>query len=314
MDKKWKKIDIFTSSEGVEPLSFALFEVGQHSFSVVDSADLDNLMEGKYGAWDYIDPDLIKHRDVETTITLYLTDDELGQAGFKEISDMLAKLKLSDTTGKLGRLECDVSVVQDENWADAWKKDYEPVVIGDKLMICPTWMDFDPGDKALLVIDPGLAFGTGLDETTRLCLEVLEGLNLNGFSILDIGCGSGILSIAALLMGASFALGVDIDETAVITAKENAALNDVSDRSEFIFGNLVKAMPEPYDIICANISAGVILTLAGEFPRYLKPGGQLVLSGIMENHVKEITFTLKESGLYVVEQKEDSGWVCLLCR
>ena len=312
MDELWIKVDIFTTSEGLEPLGAALNDLGHSSFSVVDAADLDNLMKGKYGAWDYIDKELMNLGEAKTTITLYMPDDAQGQDDLALIHVTLSQLKASDSTGAFGRLECNVSSIKDENWADAWKDGYSPIIIGEKLIVCPTWGDCDVGERKVLRIDPGMAFGTGIDETTRLCLEALECLVEGGNTVLDIGCGSGILAIGALLLGAASAQGIDIDEVAVKTAKENSVLNGVSGKSEFVCGNPVELRKDSYDIVCANISADVILLLMPEFPRFLKNGGRLILSGIIKEREQDVVDALLTMGFSVLIRKEESGWVCIV--
>ena len=314
MEKAWIKVDIFTTSEGVEPLTYALSGIGHHSISVVDAADLEKLMDGKYGAWDYIDPELMKLREVETTVTLFVQGDEQSQKSLNDIHEMLVKLKESDINCTYGRLECSYEHVNEKNWEEAWKDGYNPIFIGEKLVICPSWMDNDSKGRKKLIIDPGMAFGTGVDETTRLCLEALERMNIKGCSVLDIGCGSGILAIGALLLGASSALGIDIDKTAVNIAKENSVLNTVSDRSMFIHGNPVALISETYDIVCANISADTILSLLPEFPRFLKNNGTLILSGIIENREQDVIDALLDIGLSIVECNKENGWSCIVAR
>jgi ribosomal protein L11 methyltransferase len=314
MDKTWIRVDIFTTPEGVEHLSYALSELGHNSLSVVDSSDLEKLMEGKYGAWDYIDPELMKLREVETTVTCYVQNQQQGKESIECVRNMLTQLKKSDSMGKFGKLECSTSLVKDENWVDSWKEGYTPIIIGEKLVVCPSWLDYEPDERNVLIISPGMAFGTGIDETTRLCLEVLESTSMEGCSILDIGCGSGILAIGALLLGAKSALGIDIDEIAVKTAKENAEINGVSEKARFVCGNPITIVTESYDIICANIAAAVILKLMPEFPKYLNSGGMLILSGIVEGRKQDIVDVLRNVGLSVAECKEENGWICLVAK
>jgi ribosomal protein L11 methyltransferase len=278
----------------------------------VDAADFESFLEGKHGAWDYFHCDLMQLREVETMVTVYLPSDPQGQESLSEIREMLARLKAADHAGEFGRLECSVSSVKDDDWGNSWKKHYKPAAIGEKLMVCPPWEDCAPGGRAVLRIEPGMAFGTGADETTRLCLEVLENIIEEGCCVLDVGCGSGILSIAALLLGAGSALGVDIDAVAVESAKRNAGLSGVQDRCGFICGNLADSVAETYDIVCANISADTILALAPEAPRLLKPGGLLILSGIIENRAKEVMDAFSGLGLAFRERRDAQGWSCIV--
>jgi len=342
MANEWIKVDIYTSSEGVEVLCSALSNLGHDSVSVVDSADLEKLMDGKYGAWDYIDPELMKLGEVETCITLYSKcqpQNHLQNIGsINAIKQMLERLKKNDIVGELGRLECRISHVNDKNWADSWKENYDPIIIGEKLAVCPTWMDCTSDNRLtgrkIMSIDPGMAFGTGLDVTTRLCLEALESMDVNERSVLDIGCGSGILAIGALLLGARSALGVDIDDMAVKTAKENAGLNGVSCQSEFVCVNLnagehssplryaserssllrLEFAPGTYDIVCANISTDVILSLMPELPGLLKLNGILILSGIIKDRELEITNSLINVGRSIEDCKNGNGWSCIVAK
>jgi len=314
MEEIWIKIDISTTSEGVDVLTSALFDLGYHSLSVVDASDLEKLIEGKYGAWDYIDPELMKLGEVETSVTFYVPGDSDTHDRLDEINGMLQRLKTSDVDGKLGKLECSFSSVVDENWDDKWKEDYEPINIGDKLVVCPTWLDFDEGDRVVLRIDPGMAFGTGLDETTRLCLEALERMDVGGCSVLDIGCGSGILAIGALLLGAVSALGIDIDETAVNIAKENAELNGVAGASEFVHGSPVDLITKKFDVVFTNIAADAILSLMPEFPRFLNDTGVLILSGIIESREQDIINALLDNSINIIEQKIENGWCCITAK
>ena len=310
------QVDIFTSSEGVDALCSALSDIGHCSVSIVDSADLEKLQEGKYGTWDYIGEDLLRLGNAETTVTLYLPQDEQLDNCISKIRDMLVRLKTSDSARVMGRLEYYVVGIKTEDWENSWRTHYNPIIVGEKLVVCPSWETYEPDEhmmqRKVLRINPGMAFGTGLDETTHLCLEVLDTALEPGQTVLDIGCGSGILAIAAILLGADHALGVDIDEVALENAKENAALNGVSDRIRFMCGNLVDKVTDKYDIICMNIAADIIITLIPKIPEFLNPGGTLILSGIIEDRKQEVLGTLVGAGLSVKECREKNGWVCVI--
>jgi len=312
MDQAWIQVDIYTTTEGLDILGSALSDVGYPSFLVTDADDFKNFLEGNYGAWDYFHSDILKLREAETTVTVYLPSDTMGQESLAAIRKTLSRLKASDQAGELGRLEYSASSVIDEDWANSWKKHHKPVGVGKKLLICPSWVHCCAEGRIVLRLDPGMAFGTGADMTTRLCLEALEDAVEDGCSVLDVGCGSGILAIAALLLGAGSALGVDADRVAVESALGNAELNNVSDRCMFISGDLADSVTETYDIICANISADAILTLAPDSRRLLAPRGLLILSGIIENRAREVTNAYSLQGLVPVETKKDTGWVCIV--
>jgi len=314
MDRNWTQVDIYTSTTGLELLGAALSDLGHHSFAIADAADIDSLIEGKFGAWDYIDNNLLKLREAETTVTVYLPYDRHGQESLVAIREMLLRLKAVDSTGEFGRLECAISSVEDEDWSTAWRKHFRPIAIGEKLVICPSWEEYDPDGRMVLRLDPGMAFGTGIDETTQLCLEAVENMVFEGCSVLDIGCGSGILAIGALLLGAGAALGIDIDQVAVDSAIENAKSNGVSDRSRFICGNLADRVADSYDIICANITADAILTLAPEAPSLLNPDGLFILSGIIENREQDVMDAIRGLGFSFLERREQNGWICIVSK
>jgi len=305
------KIDIYTSQIGLDVVGAALEELGQPTFTITDPGDFDSLLEGKFGAWDYFDKNLTKLRDAETFITLYLPDNEQSRKTVDEIHEMLKTLSASDPTGTLGKLTCQVSHIKNEDWDNLWKESFRPFPVGHKLMICLPWDNEEFKDKTILRIEPGQAFGTGTDETTKLSLEMLESIAPKGKTVLDIGCGSGILSIAALLLGADSALGIDIDQTAVDIATANAVRNNVSDRAKYICGNLIDAVTESYDIICANIIADVIIMLLPQVSQCLKPNGRLILSGIITDREQEVMEIALKHGFTCAERREENGWVCL---
>jgi len=312
MEQMLTKIDIYTSQDGLEVVGAALEVLGHPAFIIVDPNDFDRLMDGKFGAWDYFDKSLSSLKYAEASITLYLIDDENINKHITEIQNMLEQLKISDQDRLFGRLECIISSVDNVDWNKSWKETVKPFSIGEKLMICPPWDNETFEGKTILRIEPGQAFGTGTDETTKLCLEVLESMTLDDTTVLDIGCGSGILSIAGLLLGANSALGIDIDQIAVETAITNATMNNVSDRAEFLCGNLIDAVDQKYDIVCANIIADVIITLLPQVKKCLKPGGMLILSGILADREQDVMEIATNNGYSLTQRREENDWVCLV--
>jgi len=184
--------------------------------------------------------------------------------------------------------------------------------IGKKMIVCPSWEEYDakPGEVKM-VLDPGMAFGTGTHETTRLCLELLEGAVSPSTRVLDIGTGSGILSVGAVLFGAPCAFGVDIDPVAVRTAKENAEINRVSDRTEFVCGDLTEKAHGTYEIVTANIVADVIIRLLGTVRGFMAPGGVLITSGIIDTRADEVADACRNAGFRLLKRLEKGGWVAL---
>ena len=203
--------------------------------------------------------------------------------------------------------------VEQEDWQNGWRKYYHPLEIGKRLAVVPSWQQYDT-DRVKLILDPGLAFGTGGHETTSLCLEALDERVRGGERVLDIGTGSGILAIAALKLGAAVAEGVDIDPVAVRTAGENAALNGVQDKLTVLVGDLSDKASGKYDIITANIVANAILSLAPAVPGLMAEGATFIASGIIDSRKDEVIAGLEKAGLAVVEVKEKRGWECIVCK
>ena len=203
--------------------------------------------------------------------------------------------------------------VEQEDWQNGWRKYYHPLEIGKRLAVVPSWQQYDT-DRVKLVLDPGLAFGTGGHETTSLCMEALDERVQGGERVLDIGTGSGILAIAALKLGAAVAEGVDIDPVAVRTAGENAALNGVQDKLTVLVGDLSDKASGKYDIITANIVANAILSLAPAVPGLMADGATFIASGIIDSRKDEVIAGLEQAGLAVVEVKEKRGWECIVCK
>lgn len=275
---EWTEVNIYTSAEGIELICAKLMDIGIKGFVIKDSADFNEFLENKNGQWDYIDEDLMGLADCETCITVYLPENNQGADMLTSIKNMLADVKKSDTDGVYGRLEAELASIREEDWANNWKQYFKPFTIGEKLAVKPSWEDYSGDDgRKILEIDPASSFGTGQHHTTRLCLELLEKSVREGDKILDMGCGSGILSIAAMLLGAESAAAVDIEENAAATAQENARKNNIADEVyKTYFGNiladeaLADKIDDKYDIITANIVADVLIAMKDYFVRYLR--------------------------------------------
>lgn len=205
--------------------------------------------------------------------------------------------------------------VSDTDWGENWKKYFKPFEVGKKLAVCPSWESYENSEgRTVLQIDPGAAFGTGTHATTALCMELLEEAVYRGCTVLDIGCGSGILSIAGVLLGAQSAVGVDIDAQSVKTARENAAANGVSSQTEYLIGDLAEKITGKYDIICANIVADVVIRLLKSVKAYMKDNGVLIISGIIDIRAEEVLTAVKEYGFSVVSEQTRENWYAFLLR
>lgn len=255
---------------------------------------------------DLIDEELLKADRDKAKIHIYIDpEDNIDEA----VSFLRERLNASGIAYTI-----DLSNVREDDWLNNWRKYFKPMPVGERLLINPSWYtDTDPEGRAVLNIDPGLAFGTGKHETTRLCMEALERYVSPGKKVLDVGCGSGILGIAAVLLGADSAFGVDIDETAVRTANENAGINGVGGRFTAIAGDLVDKVTEKYDIVVANIVADAIIALSASAPRFMTDNAVYIVSGIIDARADDVKNTVKDS-FDIVEENTLGGWYCFVLR
>ncbi len=316
---EWTEVNIYTTTEGIELVCSKLTDIGVKGFAIRDAEDFKEFLENKNGQWDYIDKDLLGLTDCETCITVYIPSNDQGAEMLTAIKSMLSEMRANDTEKLYGRLEAELTSIREEDWANNWKQYFKPFRVGEKLVIKPSWEDYDNADnRVILEIDPASSFGTGKHHTTRLCLELLE-KNLNkGDNLLDMGCGSGILSIGAMLLGAGSAVGVDIEENAAATALENAEKNHISpDVYKTYYGNilsdekLASEIDRKYDIITANIVADVIIEMKDYFVRYLKKGGILIISGIIEERMDEVIAAVESAGFSNPEPYVKEGWAAV---
>ncbi len=318
---QFRQVDIYTESAAVQILTMRLSELGFNGFVIHDAADFEEFLENKEYNWDYVDDSLMGLKDVKTHITCYVQDNEQGAEMLSALKGTLDELKANDTDNFYGSLEVKLDCVREEDWANNWKQYYKPFTVGEKLIIKPSWEDVsDTCGRKILEIDPASSFGTGQHHTTRLVMELLENEINDGDRLLDLGTGSGILSIAALLLGAKSAVMVDIFENSVKTALENTAKNGFgADRATAFVGNisddaaLREKIGTGYDIITANIVADVIISMSPYFTGFLKKGGKLIISGIITERLNEVYAALKENNIRVATTNEKEGWNAILC-
>lgn len=257
---------------------------------------------------DLIDEELLARDRAHSIIHLYIDPEDNPPEAVAFLQERLQAAGIPNTV--------EANAVREEDWANNWKKYFKPLPVGEKLLICPSWETVEnPENRTILSIDPGMAFGTGGHDTTRLVLETLERYVAPGTSLLDVGCGSGILSIAACLLGAGEALGVDIDALAVKTAIENGALNGLtSPRYRIVQGDLTKDISGRFPVIAANIVADAIIALSPAIPALLAPEGVYIVSGIIDTREAEVVQALTDCGFAVAERHEHGGWLCMVCR
>lgn len=308
----WTDLKITVSTKDVETAEAIAQLAVPYGIYIEDYSDMLELVP-QIAHIDLIDEELLARSRTEAVLHLYLPPEENPAEASAFLTHRL------EAEGIAYHIETDRTLAE-EDWANAWKRFYHPTHLGDRLVVCPSWEEYSPAPQELVMtLDPGMAFGSGTHHTTRLCCELLEHLPVEGARVLDMGTGSGILSIAALMLGAKEAIGVDIDKVAVRTAAENAGVNGFSaDSFTAVAADLVHQPLEEsltrggFDIVLANIVADVIIALAPAIYHHLKAGGHLVASGIILPRRDEVIAALNAEGLTVTETREQDGWCALL--
>ena len=323
---EWLELHIDTNHAGLEPLEIFLSANGVDGVVIDDEQDFQSFLENNHQYWDYVDEDLEASMKGKSRITFYLQADDEGFAKLGQLRTALQGFKEAHA-GKYGTLLMTMENLQDADWENNWKQYYKPMEIGERLLVIPEWEQENVkgqakyAGKVPLILEPGLTFGTGSHATTRLCLTALEKHITGGQTVLDLGCGSGILSIAALLLGADHAVACDIDEKCMDVAYENAALNGVGrDRYTVRWGDVVtdqalrQELGGPYDVVVANIVADVIKALASTVRPLVKEGGIFLCSGIIDDRAEEVAQCLRDNGWTIAETRSSEGWFSYLCR
>ncbi|MBC8546139.1 50S ribosomal protein L11 methyltransferase [Clostridiaceae bacterium NSJ-31] len=303
---EWSEVTVKTPVDRAEEAAAIAQMAVPYGLYIEDYSDL--LTEApKIAHIDLIDEELLARDREHALIHLYIKPTENPA---EAVSFLTERLTESGVPFEIGTVK-----VREEDWATAWKKYYHPTKVGRRLVVCPSWEEYSPAPgEVVLSLDPGMAFGTGTHDTTRLCMRLLEDYVTPDTELLDMGCGSGILSISAMLLGGRSAVGVDIDDTAVRIAGENAAMNHVDGRCTFLCGDLTDKVSGSFNVICANIVADVIIRLSPAIPQYLRPDGVFIASGIIGERAEEVARALEGIGLEIVRREESGGWVALACR
>ena len=300
----WLEITVHTTADSLDRTVTALTSAGYSDLVIEDQGEFEDFLEQNRAYWDYIDESLQAKLEGLSQIKLYLEDTD--NAGLSRLEGLVASLGL--------KMDC--TVMEETNWEESWKDNYPPVPVGEKLIVLPYWLESGADGRLPVILDPGLTFGTGAHPSTQMVMEFMESLVTPGSRCLDLGSGSGILSIAALRLGAKLAVGVDIDPKAEDIARENAAYNGFA-APEFtaLTGNVTTDRPlmerlsrEHWDVVLVNIVADVIIGLAPVLPAFLTERSTLICSGILDTRLSDVTAALECAGLTVTEVGAKEDW------
>lgn len=301
----WTEITVTVNNKDVDQVSDIANEVVPYGIYIEDYTNLEQDVE-EIAHIDLIDEELLAKDRTQAKVHMYISCEDNPLEAVSKISEML---KEANIDFQVDSLDCN-----DEDWLNNWKQYFQPSPVGEKLLIRPTWRkNYDPEGRIVINLDPGLAFGTGTHETTRLCLEVLEKIVKEDTTVLDVGCGSGILGIASLLLGGKSAVGVDIDPMAVKTARENAVLNNVEDKFTAIEGNFTEKVSGKFDIVVANIVADAIIFLSQGVKTFMKKDSTYIMSGIIDTRVGEVIEEVSKN-FEITQKLFLNGWYCLTAK
>ena len=306
----WLEITIETAPATIESVAARLTAGGFADLVIEDQTEFEDFLQENRSCWDYIDEDLQKQLEGLSRIKLYLEDTDT--AAMEKLRSLLETLELT----------MQVSTMGETNWEESWKDNYPPQPVGEGLLVLPYWLEDMETDRKKIILDPGLTFGTGAHPSTQMVMETMEETNLSGAACLDLGSGSGILSITALRLGAASAVGVDIDAKAEGIARENAAYNGFA-APEFVAltGNVTadkklmdRLAGDTYDLVLVNIVADVIIGLAPILPKFLNKDTLLICSGILDTRLEDVTAALEKAGFTITKIKAKEDWRCVSAR
>ncbi|GIM32537.1 50S ribosomal protein L11 methyltransferase [Paraclostridium bifermentans] len=309
---KWAEITIKTTTEAVEAITNILYEQNVGGVSIEDPKDFKFQKKHEYD-WDFVEEEIFNSGYDGVIIKTYITEERDVSDDIKLIKEKIEGLK--EFGIDVGEAIVELSQVDEEDWANEWKNYYKPAKIGEKIVVKPTWEDYEAKDTDLIIeLDPGMAFGTGTHETTSMCIRELEKYVKPESKVFDIGCGSGILAIAAAKLGAKDVLAVDLDEVAVKVSKENIELNKVEGSVNALHGNLMEVVKDKADIVVANIIADIIKILAKDIKQFMKDDAVFISSGIIHAKVDEVKETLTQNGLEIVHVESLGEWNAIVSK
>lgn len=320
---QWLELTIQTSSAGMDRVADRLTALGYDSFVLDDGAEAQAFLEQNRMYWGCVDETLVRQMAGRSQIRLYLERDNQAQARLEALRESLSIWKRQQQEADLGPLTISAAILQEQDWENSWKQNYPPQFVGQRLAILPYWTSIEAAEGRLpVILDPGLTFGTGAHPSTQLCLAALEEHVKPGALVADLGCGSGILSIAALRLGAKTAFGVDLDSKSEDISRENARYNGFgADRFRAMTGDLCQderlwrdltGQSGGFDLVLINIVSDVICALAPMLPTLLRPNGVVICSGILQSRLSDVESALTAVGLQVLQRLQQEQWRCLV--
>ena len=316
------ELTVETASAGIELVANALTSGGFDSLVVEDQAEYETFLEDNRAYWDYIDEEFQEKLQGLSRIKLYLEVDGTEKKQLEKLEKVLSSLKKRFPDRNLGSLEVKQNLLPETNWEESWKDNYPVQPVGKNLIVVPYWNADATEGRLPVILDPGLTFGTGAHPSTQMVMEFLEEQVAPGSRVIDLGSGSGILSITSLRLGASSAVGVDIDPKAEDIARENAAYNSFGSECFTAFtGNVTEdrqlmeqLTAEPYDLVLVNIVADVIIGLSPVLRHFVKPDGRILCSGILDVRENDVIAALESAGLEIVERRAKEDWRSVMAR
>lgn len=308
----WVEVCVHTSREALEAVSYRLLEMGADGVSIEDPEVLQREWNSPFGEIPALSMEDYPPEGVRVKCYIPETSDVTG---FVRRAESLIK-EIGEYGLDPGPARVTMRIVPEESWAEAWKAYYKPVRVSRHMIVKPVWESYEPAnaDEVIIELDPGMAFGTGTHPTTTLCLRLLERYVPRQGSVIDVGCGSGILSVAAAKLGAKTVWAFDLDEVAVTSAEINVRLNGVQDRVRVSQGDLLRGVTGQVNLVVANILAEIIVRMLPDVPRVLKDGGHLIVSGVIDEKETFVSTEMEKRGLQIVESVRDGDWVAIVAK
>lgn len=310
----WMSVTVLTTTAGADMASQILIDAGSEGTMIEDKNDI-NVEQRPEGQWDILDASLAANMSDDVRVTGYFALDAALNDKVRMVENEIRRVRDMDLGFDAGKMQIEENEFAGENWAESWKKAFQPMRLGRHIVVKPGWCDYamQAGDK-LIEIDPGMAFGTGTHETTGMCTQLIEKYVRDGMKVIDVGTGTGILAIAAAHMGARDVLAIDIDRMAVRVAEENVRANGFADTIHCVAGDLLENVDQQADVVIANIIADVVMMLASPVKRHIVDGGMFICSGIAKERKSEVMDALRAAQYDILDDLERGGWCAMACR